>query len=33
MDLKKPPLLLKDGDEIGVLVNGGADDDLQTEAD
>ena len=33
LDLSKPPILLKDGDHIGVLVDGGATDDLQTEAD
>ena len=27
-DLKKAPILLKDGDHIGVLVNGEAEDDL-----
>lgn len=32
-DVKKPPLLLKDGDEIGVLIDGSAEDDMQTEAD
>ena len=33
LELKKPPILLKDGDHIGVLVNGNAVDDLQTDAD
>ena len=33
LDLRKPPLLLKDGDQIGVLVRPNPDDDLQTEAD
>ena len=33
MDLKKPPLLMKDGDQIGVLVNGSSEDDMQTEDD
>ena len=33
VELKKPPILLKDGDHIGVLVDGSAVDDLQTEAD
>ena len=36
LDIKKPPILLRDGDHIGVLVlgqAGAAEDDLQTEAD
>lgn len=33
LDLNKPPILLKDGDHIGVLVEGSSADDLQTEAD
>ena len=33
MMLNKPPIMLKDGDHIGVLVDGSAEDDLQTEAD
>lgn len=33
LDLNKPPILLKDGDHIGVLVDGSSADDLQTEAD
>ena len=28
LELKKPPILLKDGDHIGVLVDGNAVDDL-----
>ena len=33
LELKKPPILLKDGDHIGVLVDGNAVDDFQTDAD
>ena len=33
LELSKPPILLRDGDHIGVLVDGSASDDLQTEAD
>lgn len=33
LELKKPPLLLKDGDHIGVLVDGSVVDDFQTDAD
>ena len=33
LELSKPPILLKDGDHIGVLVDGSAADDMQTEAD
>lgn len=33
IELKKPPILLKDGDHIGVLVDGSTEDDLQTDAD
>ena len=33
VELKKPPILLKDGDHIGVLVDGSTVDDLQTDAD
>jgi len=33
LELKKPPILLKDGDHIGVLVDGNAVDDMQTDAD
>ena len=28
LELKKPPILLKDGDHIGVLVDGSAEDDF-----
>ena len=28
LELKKPPILLKDGDHIGVLVNGSIEDDF-----
>ena len=33
LDISKPPIMLKDGDHIGVLVEGSAVDDMQTEAD
>ena len=33
IELKKPPILLKDGDHIGVLIDGSTVDDLQTDAD
>ena len=33
MDVGKPPIMLRDGDHIGVLVDATAEDDLQTESD
>jgi len=30
LELGKPPIMLKDGDHIGVLVDGNAADDMQT---
>jgi len=33
LELKKPPILLKDGDHIGVFEDGSVVDDMQTEAD
>ena len=33
IEVSKPPILLKDGDHIGVQVGGSAEDDMQTDAD
>jgi len=33
LELGKPPIMLRDGDHVGVLVDASAADDLQTEAD
>ena len=33
VDVKKAPLMLKDGDQIGVLIDADTTDDLQTEHD